>query len=310
MAGITLYSADGRRTWAWAALPLAWLFIYAAARASGLLAGLVGLQSSGASGRWQDNIAALFAWGLVLLILWAWLTYREGRSLRSIGLPARWQAFRGGFMLGLAMVVAAVAALVGLGVYDIGGPGAWYNHLTPTWLFATSLVLAGTVLQASVMEALFRGWLMQSVAAQWGRSLAVVSNVALFAWIQASDVVRAPEAMLGAVNLALMAWLLCRVALRDGQLWGACGLNAAWRLVTGLGFGLNIDGYHLNVTPMLLAVDGNPEAPWWLTGGDFGPDGSLAMTLVVGVILLVTRTKGTAKDRRRRESHDDDDIID
>lgn len=307
MAELTLYSGDGRRTWAWAAVPLAWLFIYAAARVAGLAAGLVGLQASGASGRWQDNIAALFAWGLVLLILWAWLRWREGRSLRSIGLPRGWKRFGGGFVLGVVLVVIVVAAAIGLGGYDINGLGAWYDHLTPTWLFASTLVLIGTVLQASVMEALFRGWLMQTIAAQWGARLAVLASVLLFAWVQAGDVMRAPEAMLGAVNLSLLAWLLAQIAMRDNALWAACGLNAAWRLVTGLGLGLNIDGYHLNVTPMVVAIGGNPEAPWWLTGGDFGPDGSVLMTVVLCAVLLLRLRDG--RKRRRERDDDDDDFV-
>ncbi len=304
MSGLTLYSAEGRRTWAWVAVPLAWLFVFAAARLAEFVAGLVGLHASGASGRWQDNIVALFAWGLVLLILWAWLKYRERRSLRTIGLPRGWGRFGGGFALGAVIVVLVVAGEVALGGYTIDGPGAWYDHLTPTWLFATILVLIGTVLQASVMEALFRGWLMQTVAAKWGRELAVLLSVLLFASIQAGDVMRAPEAMLGVANLGLLAWLLAQVVLRNNALWVACGLNAAWRLVTGLGFGLNIDGYHLNVTPMLLAIGDNPEAPWWLTGGDFGPDGSVLMTLILGAMLLMTRRGGR---RHRRERDDDDD---
>ncbi len=306
MNGHTLYSGEGRRTWAWTAGPLAWLFIYSAARVAGFAAGLVGLQASGVSGRWQDNIAGLFAWGLVLLILWAWLKYREGRSLRSVGLPAGWGRFGGGLVLGAVMLVAVVVPGVLLGGFQIYHPGAWYDHLTPTWLLASSLVLIGTAVQATAMEALYRGWLTQTVAARWGLRLAILANVLTFAYIQAGDVTRGPQAMLGAVNLALFAWLLSSLAVRENAVWGAAGLHAAWMLVMGLGLGLNVDGNHLNVTPMLLAAAPVDEAPWWLSGGDFGPDGSVLVTAVLGVVLLLRRRSAP----RRGHDYDDDEVLD
>ncbi len=306
MDRLRLYSDEGRRTWAWAAVPLAWLCVFVAARGAGLLFGLAGLQPSGASGRWQDNIAGLFAWGVVLLILWAWLRWREGRSLRDIGLPSRWGRFGGGLALGLVMAVAAMAAGVMLGGFEIVHPGAWYDHLTPLWFLASTLTIAGTVMQAAAMEGLYRGWLMQAVARRWGVGLAIAANAVTSAYIAAGDVTRGPEVVVGAVNLALLAWLLSSLALRDGVLWGACGLHAGWNLALGLGFGLNLDGNHLNVTPMLLAMLPQLDAPWWLTGGDFGPDGSLVVTAVIGLGLL-SRLMGR-KTRRRRDD-DDDEVL-
>ena len=298
---------SGRRTWAWLAVPLAWLFVFLAAQAAGFLGGLIGLQPSGASGRWQDNIAGLFAWGLVLLILWAWLRWREGRPLRGLGLPARWGRFGISLLLGVVAVAMVVAAGVALGGFEIVHPGAWYDHLTPLWFLASSLTIVGTALQAVTMEALYRGWLTQTVARRWGMGLAILANAVTFTYIEAGDVTRGPEAMAGAVNLMLMAWLLSSMALRSGALWGACGLHAGWNLAMGLGFGLNIDGNHLNVTPMLLAVLPGLDAPWWLTGGDFGPDGSLLVTVALGVVLLV---RSVGRKRRRRRDYDDDEVTD
>ena len=308
MAGIALYrSGEGRRsTWAWVAVPLAWLFIFIAARLSDLVAGLVGLRASGASGRWQDNIAALFAWGAVLLILWLWLRFWEHRRLDTIGLAPRGGRFAGGLAAGGGLAALAVAGVLLLGGYAVAGPGAWYDHLTPVWLFASSLAVAGTVVQATVMEALFRGWMMQTIAGKWGGGLAIAVNVIAFAVIEAGDIRRAPDVMLGAVNLALLGLLLSLGAMRANALWGVCGLHAGWVLTMGLGFGLNIDGSHLNVTPLLVAVAPQPDAPWFLSGGDFGPDGSLIVT-AMAILFLLWRMRGP---RARRRDHDDDDIID
>jgi membrane protease YdiL (CAAX protease family) len=274
-------------------VPLVWLFIYAGVMASGWLAQPLGLQVSAGSGRWQDNIAALFASGPVLLIFWLWLRFYEGRRLEAAGLDRfNGRRFGAGFLTGVILVAVVVAAGFGLGGYQVNGLGAWYDHLTPTWLLASVLAIAGTVVQATVTETLFRGWMLGTVARQWGGVAAVAVNLLAVALIQGGNAFHGLEAMIGAVNFVLMAWFLSLNALRDGTLWGVCGFHAAWNLTMGWGLGLNVDTGHLNVTPALLNMGWVYEAPVWLTGGDFGPDGSALMTVAILVALLGWASRG------------------
>lgn len=294
-----------RRTWPLLTLPLAWLFIQAGGWSAEMLARLVGLHASAASGNWPDNIGALFAWGLVLLVLWLWLRYFEHRSLVTVGFFDRGGGrFAVGLLLGAVMTIVAVAGITATGAYVIAGPGAWFDHLTPTWLLAATLVILGSVVQAGAKEALFRGWMLQTVASRWGVGAAITLNVFAYALIHGLHFTPAPEAIVGILNLAGMAWLLSLLALRDGSLWGVCGIHTGWTLATGLGFGLNIDGEHLNVTPMLLAVTQGEGAPWWLTGGDFGLNGSMVMSLVIGAVLLWALSR--SRKARTHVVHDDD----
>ncbi len=288
MADSEEHSSHGRRrTWALLTVPLVWLFIYLGVMASGWVARPLGLQVSAGSGRWQDNIAALFASALVLLVFWLWLRFFENRKLADVGLGRfNGARFGAGFLAGVILVVIAVAAGFALGGYQIDGPGAWYNHLTPTWLLASILAIAGTVLQATVTETLFRGWMLDTVGRQWGGVAAVAVNLLAVALIQGNNAFRAPEMMIGAVNFVLMAWLLSLNVLRDGTLWGVCGFHAAWNLAMGWGLGLNVDTGHLNVTAAILDMNTVYDAPVWLTGGDFGPDGSLLMTAAIVLFLL------------------------
>lgn len=316
MSGFEIYpSPTGkRRTWAPLTVPLVWLFIFAGVWTSSHLAGLLRLQVSAGSGRWQDNIAALFASGPVLLLLWLWLRFFEGRGLTAAGL-GRFNGgrFGSGFLAGTILVVVVAAAGWGLGGYQLNGLGAWYDHLTPTWLFASVLAIAGVILQASVTEALFRGWMLDTVARQWGGVAAVGINLLAVALIQGGGAFRAPEAMIGAVNFVLMAWLLSLGALRDGTLWGVCGFHAAWNLMMGWGLGLNVDGGHLNVTPAVLNMSASYEAPFWLTGGDFGPDGSALMTAVIIAVLAWRFVRGAKLGGGRGggyDDHSDSEIID
>jgi uncharacterized protein len=310
MAGTDLYSpGPHRRTWAFLTIPLVWLFIYAGVWVSGKIAGVFGLYVSAASGRWQDNLTALFASGPVLLLLWLWLRYFEGRLLPSIGLGA-WQGkrFGMGFLSGFVMIAIVVAAIALTGGLEVIGPGAWYDHLTPTWLLASVLAIIGTIFQATVTEAMFRGWMLQTAAGQWGAVPAVAFNIIACLVVQGGfGALRSPEAMLGIINIAILSWYMCLRAMRDQSLWGVCGFHAAWNLTMGWGLGLNVDGGRLNITPGLLKVESLPEEAWIWTGGDYGPNASIMMTSVAILLVLTCfsgRKKGPKAAAPVRESYE------
>ncbi len=297
MVGTELYASGSyRRTWALLTLPLVWLFIYAGVWVSGRIAGVFGLYVSAASGRWQDNLTALFASVPVLVLLWLWLRVFERRPLSSIGLgPWEGRRFGSGFFLGFLVVIAAVVEIGLIARFEILGPGAWYDHLTPTWLFASVLAIAGTVLQAMVTEAMFRGWMLQTAAGQWGAVLAVAFNMIACLVIQGGPgILRAPEAILGIINISLISWYLCLRAMREQSLWGVCGFHAAWNLTMGWGLGLTVDGGRLNITPALVKIDVPPEESWIWTGGDFGPNATILMTTMA---LLLVATSFSGKTR-------------
>jgi uncharacterized protein len=310
MAGTELYaSGPYRRTWALLTIPLVWLFIYAGVWVAGQIAGVLGFYVSAASGRWQDNVVALFAAGPVLLLLWLWLRFFEGRPLASVGLgPWQGKRFGAGLLSGFLLVIIAVAEIAALGGVAFTGLGAWYDHLTPTWLLASVLAIAGTLLQAMVTEAMFRGWMLQNAAGQWGAVAAVAFNMVACLVIQGGvGILRSPEAVLGIVNIIILSWYMCLRAMRDQSLWGICGFHAAWNLTLGWGLGLNVDGGRLNITPAFLKVESLPEADWIWSGGDFGPNASLMMTLMAVFALLTCfrgEKRGTKPSLPARESYE------
>jgi hypothetical protein len=86
-----------------------------------------------------------------------------------------------------------------------------------------------------------------------------------------------------AVNVVL-GLLLAMAYLRTRALWLAWGLQFGWTASRALLFGLPVMG----ISSHSPVVQGDPLAPYWLSGGDFGLDGSwisfavllLAMPLV------------------------------
>jgi len=315
MAGEGIYSSNAlRRTWAPLTIPLIWLFVYAGVWLSGQIARPLGFMVTMGNGRWVDNIAALFASLPVVGCLWLWLRFYERGSLRGIGLYGRGGGrFARGAGIGVLLVFAVAAAGVLVGAYQIDGPGAWTGHFTMTWVIATILSFAGTALQATATEAMYRGWMLDTVAAQWGRRIAVGFNVLAALIIQAGlNALSSPEAMLSGLNLGLMSAALSLISLRSGSLWTAAGLHTGWNLAMGWALGLNIDGGHLSVTPGVMALSTNGDAPSWLSGGGIGPDGSILFTLAALVLILsqVRFPGGEQRPKLPQPSRDDDEIID
>ena len=317
MAGEGIYASNAlRRTWAPLTIPLVWLFVYAGVWLSGQIARPLGFMVTMGNGRWTDNIAALFASLPVVGCLWLWLRFYERGSLLSFGLFGRGGGrFARGASIGVLLVFAVAAAGVLAGAYQIDGPGAWTGHFTMTWVIATVLSFIGTAIQATATEAMYRGWMLDTVAQQWGRRIAVVFNVVAALVIQAGlNALSSPEAMISGLNLGLMSAALSLISLRSGSLWTAAGLHTGWNLAMGWALGLNIDGGHLSVTPGVLGLSPNGEAPAWLSGGGIGPDGSILFTLGAFVLLMTqVRLPGGGTERPkvyRYNSDDDDEIVD
>ncbi len=311
MARFDLYStryAGQRTTWALLTLPLTWLFIFHGNGLADRIATLFGQHASAANPVWSHNIWAQFGSAVILGLFWLWLHFWEKRGLSDVGLhrPPLWGRFWRGFGLGFLFVAVVVAAGIAIGVLTVDGPGTLYSNPTPIWLLAAPLAIIGTTIQAATSEILFRGWIMDAFASRWSGWIAVAVSVVFYTYMQGVDPSWSPEATICVVNIALMTWFLSLKVLEDGTLWGVCGLHAAWTLSTGLGFGLDIDGRHLSFTPALLNVVPNDAAPNWLSGGSFGPDGSLFMTVVAGGALLWQWRRGRRMHRAATE-HDEYD---
>lgn len=175
-----------------------------------------------------------------------------------------------GAAAGAAPVGLALAALLAVGAYAV----------TPVaeagWWSATARALAVLAPAAAAEELLVRGYAF-TVLAEWrGAAVATLTTSVVFAALHAAN----PGATAGSlVNVALAGVLLALVRWRTGSLAAASAAHLAWNV-------LLVVVAHAPVSGLAFATPGwrlVPQGAAWLTGGAWGPEGSLVVTVTLGL---------------------------
>ena len=288
MTGRELYAVRKprhRRTWSIAAIVLTVVFVILGQFGAVLpvmATGWFGPDNSEAWPQLTYILVAAFGLGAILLSLWVWLFERRG--LGTIGLNANGpMRFVRGYLLGLAFLVAVVGIIYALGGYVIEGAGS----LAPAALIPVGALLIGFIIQGSTEE------LMQLLASRHGLVLAVIVNSVLFGLFHGMNIEPGRELYLGLANIVLFGLFISLYAAHEGSLWGVCGWHAAWNWLLASGFGLNVSGQEVPITPMVANLADAEGAIWWVTGGIFGPEASVVTTgvLAAGTIFILIRGK-------------------
>jgi len=172
-----------------------------------------------------------------------------------------------GAVAGFAFIVLVLVLLWTQGFYEIG---------LGTWQRAWHYFVFNAYVSAVLEELAFRGILLRLFARMFGPLPALIISAALFGLAHVSHA--SPLVMLEIfLNGGLFLGLLYMVS---GRLWLAIGAHVAydfteWSLM-GVG---DHDG--------LLVIRPAPGHPAWITGGTFGPDGSVLASFI-SLVLMVT----------------------
>lgn len=232
----------------------------------------------------------------------------EGIPVAALGIPVDRLAPRElghGFLLGAGLIGLAVAAMA------LTGSVAWRptgSVGAGTWLRVTLEFGSFLLVAAFFEELLLRGYPLQALAERFGGVVAIGVTSVIFALFHAAnpglggELLRGPSMaeILPLVNLGLAGVVLGLAYWRTYSLWFATGVHFGWNWLMGFAADLPVSGlepgtpgYELFNTPGFEAVVRGPEL--W-TGGAFGPEGGLAVTVVsvLGIGWLATT------DRLRR----------
>jgi hypothetical protein len=171
-----------------------------------------------------------------------------------------------GAIISVVMLCLIVALLWSLGLYQVK-----WNHLSHVF----DSFLFDSYLSGMLEELAFRAILLRLLARAFGPRWGLVLSAALFglAHITHGSLVPLLEV---AVNAGLPLGLLYMVT---GRLWMAVSMHTAWDFFEESFLGVNTHHGLLLSTPM-------PGRSAILTGGSYGPDGSI-LAMIVGILACV-----------------------
>ena len=213
-----------------------------------------------------------------VLATWAFCRFVDRSSLERLGLQrdAGWlRDLVGGMLVGAALMTGVVLVEVGAGGYRLDGAGITAR--------AVASILMGLVLYSLVAfgeELLARGYVLRTLAEQWGWRGAAVASSLVFALLHAGN----PGSDVWAVLGVFFAGVMLAVGyVRTGRLWLPIGVHWTWNLFQGPVYGFPVSGTEASG---LLSL--TPVGPELLTGGSFGPEASAAgvAACIVGAVIL------------------------
>lgn len=215
-----------------------------------------------------------------------WVRFKEGRPVSSLGFrgTGALRRFLIGMAIGAAMITLSVLLLLITGQYHaVSGPAGGTSGLAavPIVLF---LAVAHWTIQASTEETITRGYQVQVGALQLPGWVAVLAPGLIFSLLHMTESgLSEPVAI---VNILLYALFASFISLKQGSLWMVCGIHTAWNWFQGNVFGVPVSGLPLynNSIFSFGPVDGTSR---FVSGGSFGPEGSLVVTLVWGIAAIL-----------------------
>ncbi len=245
--------------------------------------GLTAAQDSAALSGLVEALQLIFAFGPVFLLLWLWLQVFEKRPFWTLGFEAAGalRKYGRGIIVALLMFGGIVALLAALGYASTeAGPSQLQG---PPALAGVVIVLVGWLVQAAAEEVLCRGWLLPVIGARYGLWPGIVISSLFFAGLH---LLNANLSAIAIVNLCLFGVFIALYALAEGGLWGVCAWHAVWNWAQGNLFGFEVSGTLPAGGTLLNLMETGPDV---VTGGAFGPEGGLAVTvmLVVGSAVLI-----------------------
>jgi len=258
-------------------------FVLAMLAIYGFENGIPSMQSEPAliSGFWSA-LQLAFSFAGIFFLLWLWLKFYEKRPFHTLGFEKNGalRQYGRGLLVGAALFSGAVGLMALFGFVELQNGDTAQSGLSA--LGGVLLIALGWVVQGAGEEVLTRGWMLPVLGARTRPWIGILVVSLFFAALHGLN----PNlSLLAILNLALFGLFAAFYALREGSLWGICAMHSVWNWMQGNVFGFEVSGNNAGGGTLFNFVETGPD---WFTGGGFGPEGGLAVSLLLllGMVII------------------------
>lgn len=196
--------------------------------------------------------------------------------------------FLSGLMAGLIFLVLALFGFIKFeGFNDLKrfepqeGAFDFVHFMSLLSLASIAVLLVEHILVGYWEELVFRGYLFQNMVEGMGNKIAIIISCIIYGLIHAAN----PNAgILSSLIIVLFGFLRIYGYLLTNMLWLSMGMHMGWNFFQGPVFGFHASGHE-----MITVIKQADLGPGYLSGGDFGPEGSLLIIPIIFLALWIMR---------------------
>ncbi|MCL3780667.1 CPBP family intramembrane metalloprotease [Prolixibacteraceae bacterium JC049] len=230
----------------------------------------------------KGNILHIIGSGVpALLCLFSYLLFfkwYEKRKINELALKHSGKNLFWGFILGCILQSLTIGVIYFTSSYSIIS----INHFT---LIFPALIMAFTT--AITEEILLRGILFRILEEKLGSYIALGISALVFGLLHLGN---PNSSIIAALGLAVQAGVLLGATyIYSRSLWMPIALHFAWNFMQSGIFGAAVSGGSTKNALITSHIEGTT----WITGGDFGPEGSIQATLfcLIAAVIILYRVK-------------------
>ena len=218
---------------------------------------------------------------LITILLFMLFTKKINKiELNKIGLDKNIKTFLKGILIGIVSLSLIIIPLLMCGAIKFNGIN---NNID--WLFFV-LYLFGYLIQSFMEELVCRGYLLHRLKEKIPVVLAITISVLFFSagHFDKMFVDGTLIGIIGIINLLLISLIFVVITLKSKNIYGAIGFHFIWNFALFSIIGLNLSG--LEITNSIFQME---VVNKFLTGYSYGIESSFITTIILIIILLLTK---------------------
>jgi len=229
-------------------------------------------------------ITMLLSTGFSIICYYIYVKFVEKRPFYTIGLrqPRRLFKYLIGTLIAIGMQLTYFIIILITGFGEIvEEPIISTNGIGVNAIGIVLLALLMFLIQGASEEIMVRGWLFPALAKSYSAIAAIIISSGLFAVLHLSN---DHVSMIAMFNLFLYGVFAVLYALNEGGLWGIFAFHSIWNWFMGNVIGLPVSGLIPGGASIIETKLVGPEV---ITGGAFGPEGGIIVSVMLSVAILV-----------------------